>query len=196
MTVENLGRRPRKTRKEIYSAAILLFSKRGVTDVTMQDIADRAETARSTVFNHYANKNALLEEFFKRFSEDILAKTKAKKLTGLKDNVYALFDELGKSARKYPRLLKAIAPMALGAGPLAEREADLDTQFVEFLHSAVSAAMKTGEINKKYDAHEIAELLLALITVTNHDWVNKSQESDLAADQKRRFDILVGGLRP
>ncbi len=78
MPSQKLGRRPRKTRTEIYNAALSLFKQRGVNSVTMQDIADHAETARSTVFNHYPTKNDLLFEFFDAFSRDIFEATKAK----------------------------------------------------------------------------------------------------------------------
>lgn len=196
MPPPKLGRRPQKTRKEIYNAAILLFKKHGVNSVTMQDIANHAETARSTVFNHYPNKNELLQEFYKSFSEDIFETTKSKDLNGLTENMYALFDELGRSAKKNSRILNDIAYMALGSGPLAQAENAADTLALGFLREIVTKAIKDVEISDRHNAGEVAETLLALITVTNHDWVNKGQQTNLAQDQRRRFDMLVTGLTP
>ncbi len=196
MPSQKLGRRPRKTRTEIYNAALSLFKQRGVNSVTMQDIADHAETARSTVFNHYPTKNDLLFEFFDAFSRDIFEATKAKNLSGLQENMYALFDELGVYAKRNARILKDIAHLALGPGPLAEAEKDADSRAIDFLLAKVKEAMKSGEISRRHDGQEVANLLLALLTVTNHEWVNNGQKTDLAQDQKRRFDMLVTGLRP
>lgn len=196
MPAQKLGRRPRKTRTEVYNAAIALFRERGVHAVTMQDIADKAETARSTVFNHYSNKNAFVEEFFKRFGEDIIANTKAKGLSGFRKNMHALYEAVGDGARQFPMLLKDIASMALSGGPLAKTDAEIDTKMIDFLTALVEEGIETGEVRADHNPLEVAELLLAVLAVTNHDWVNKGQRTNLADDQKKRFDIVVRGLAP
>lgn len=55
------ARRLRETRRRILGAALDLFGERGVDGVTIEEIADRADCARGTVFNHFSTKDALCE---------------------------------------------------------------------------------------------------------------------------------------
>ncbi|MFC8797555.1 TetR/AcrR family transcriptional regulator [Promicromonospora sp. NPDC057138] len=58
-----LGRRERKkaaTRKTIVDAATELFLARGFDDVSVREIADKADVSPTTVFAHFPQKEALL----------------------------------------------------------------------------------------------------------------------------------------
>lgn len=196
MKAEPLGRRPRKTRREIYNAAISLFQEHGVQSVTMQDIAERAETARSTVFNHYPNKDSLLREFYTKFAGSLIENAAARKCDGFQESMSAFFKVLGEECEKYPLILKEVAPMALGAGALADAETKIDTQMIDFLTGLVKEGVRSGEVCVSYKPQDVSKLLLALITATNHDWVNQGQASNLAEDHQRRFAMLLNGLKP
>lgn len=56
-------RRRQEMRKRLYEAAMTLFIERGYDSTTMDDIADRADVARGTVFNHFERKVSFLEEW-------------------------------------------------------------------------------------------------------------------------------------
>ncbi|MCG8590786.1 MAG: TetR/AcrR family transcriptional regulator [Proteobacteria bacterium] len=60
------GRRERKkerTRREIYAAAMKLFTAQRYDDVTIEAICREADVARTTFFSHFPAKAALLLEF-------------------------------------------------------------------------------------------------------------------------------------
>jgi AcrR family transcriptional regulator len=62
----NGGRRERRrleVRERLYTAAVSLFIERGFTATTMDDIAERADVARATVFYHFPQKISFLEEW-------------------------------------------------------------------------------------------------------------------------------------
>jgi len=46
-------RRRQEVRRRVYRAAVELFVERGFDATTMDDIAERADVARATVFNHF-----------------------------------------------------------------------------------------------------------------------------------------------
>jgi AcrR family transcriptional regulator len=60
------ARRKRETRERILDAAIACFVERGFDATTMDAIAERADVARATVFNHFADKQALLADYLGR----------------------------------------------------------------------------------------------------------------------------------
>jgi len=54
------ARQRERTRRRILEAALELFCSRGYASTTMDDIADRADIARRTLFNHFPAKQAIL----------------------------------------------------------------------------------------------------------------------------------------
>ncbi len=59
-------RRREERRDEVYRTAIELFVERGYESTTMEDIADAADVARATVFNHFQRKSAFIDEWATR----------------------------------------------------------------------------------------------------------------------------------
>jgi AcrR family transcriptional regulator len=63
MTEPPLGRRERKkaaTRQAIADAALRLFLERGYDEVSIRDIAEAADVSTTTLFKHFAGKEALV----------------------------------------------------------------------------------------------------------------------------------------
>lgn len=61
-----LGRRERKaaeTRERIFRAAIELFACRGLSNVTVEQITERADVGKGTFFNYFAGKEEVLAYF-------------------------------------------------------------------------------------------------------------------------------------
>ncbi|NEA98537.1 TetR/AcrR family transcriptional regulator [Streptomyces sp. SID13726] len=56
-------RRRRKLHDRLYDTAVGLFVAQGFEATTMEQIAEAADVARATVFNHYAQKVGFLEEW-------------------------------------------------------------------------------------------------------------------------------------
>ena len=55
------GRERRRNR--VYDAALALFLEKGFEETTMEDIAERADVARTSVFNYFPKKTAFLDEW-------------------------------------------------------------------------------------------------------------------------------------
>jgi TetR/AcrR family transcriptional regulator, cholesterol catabolism regulator len=63
------GRRERKkleTRERIFESGVALFAAHGYDSTTMEQIGERADVARSTVFNYFARKEDIVFEWFGR----------------------------------------------------------------------------------------------------------------------------------
>jgi AcrR family transcriptional regulator len=68
------GRRERKKRElrtRIYEAARQLFLERGFEATTVVEIAEAADVAQGTFFNHFASKNDLLAEMASEASDHL-----------------------------------------------------------------------------------------------------------------------------
>src|SRR5262245_16300234 len=60
MDQEKQDRRTRKTRQQLRSALLVLLKEKRYEDISVQDIIERADVARSTFYVHYVDKDALL----------------------------------------------------------------------------------------------------------------------------------------
>lgn len=62
----------RRTRQLIEECAVALFAEGAYDDVTMAEIARRANVSPATVFNHFATKDALIFNGLERFERGLL----------------------------------------------------------------------------------------------------------------------------
>ncbi|HWM22812.1 MAG TPA: TetR/AcrR family transcriptional regulator [Ilumatobacteraceae bacterium] len=63
------GRRERKkleTRERIFESGVALFATHGYDSATMEQIGERADVSRATVFNYFARKEDIVFEWFGR----------------------------------------------------------------------------------------------------------------------------------
>ncbi len=199
MTSENLTNtlspRAMANREKIYDAAVRLIQRYGLEATTVDDIAAEAGMARSSVFNHFSSKTAFLEEFFQRFTSEVIGAASQAQLTGFRNRLQALFAAIGPIAHSNKAMVREIAGLAMGGGPLnyAEREADETMRC--FFREIVADAIISGEIRNDVDAEFLTDFLLGILTVTANDWVNRGQKTSLQADLCARFDLLLDGIR-
>ncbi|MFI9408124.1 TetR/AcrR family transcriptional regulator [Nocardia sp. NPDC052316] len=72
MTAPTVGRRERKkaaTRQKIADTALRLFLERGYDEVGIRDVATEADVAVTTLFSHFASKEALVFEQEENFEQ-------------------------------------------------------------------------------------------------------------------------------
>ena len=169
MTSRKQGRRAQKTKLEIFHAAMELFAEHGVANVSMQDIADKAETARSTVFNHYPQKHALLSEFFLSSANSIVDKMASQEPRGFRAGMEFLFDAIQKEVSKSEQVYREIAKMALGDGPLAAEEAAIDKKMLEIISGFLESGKESDEVDKNINTKEVAKLIFV------HYYANESR---------------------
>lgn len=63
------GRRERnkmRVKNGIYEAALELFTQQGYDQTTVEEIAERADVARGTFFNHFQRKEDIIGEWSER----------------------------------------------------------------------------------------------------------------------------------
>lgn len=61
-------RKKEDTRQKIITAALQLFKQYGIDAVTMEQIAETADIARGTLYNHFPVKEAIISEHIERLS--------------------------------------------------------------------------------------------------------------------------------
>lgn len=96
------GKRAR-SKQTILHAAKGLFEEKGIHNVTFQEIADRAEMSRTTVFNYFATINDLLLALAEEEVDDLLEYCEQSSLEG-EALIESLFLRLIDDTANYPLL--------------------------------------------------------------------------------------------
>lgn len=186
--------RARATRAKIYAAAIALIDEKGFEATTMEQIAAAAGVVRASVFNHFVAKHEVLAAFLREFTNEIIDKAKSSATRGFRDRLRVLFAAAGAVARRHRNVIAATASLAVGHGPLAPVDGEVDDVLRSFLTGVVKEGQGSGEIRTDLKADFLANLILGLMTVTLHDWVNGGTARSLDDELNARLDALLDGV--
>ena len=150
-------RRRQEARDRIYNAAIELFLEQGYERTTMDEIGNRADVARTTVFNYYPKKSAFLDEWAARRRAKVADSLRQhhlddKPIGVVLENYMLLFAQLNEEHRTQATELMPAAITfgnVLNDPPLAETVADY-----------IRLAQERGQVWAEVDAGQ-AGLMLA-----------------------------------
>ncbi|WP_275295872.1 TetR/AcrR family transcriptional regulator [Amycolatopsis sp. La24] len=138
---EPSGRRERKkaaTRQKIADTALRLFLERGYDEVGIRDIAAEADVAVTTVFSHFASKEALVFEQDSNFEESLRGAVERR--SSAEALIPALRDEIRALVRHCTA--DSVAPvwrMIDGSPALREYEESMRLRHAESLAAAMAA---------------------------------------------------------
>ncbi|MBB1153352.1 MULTISPECIES: TetR/AcrR family transcriptional regulator [Amycolatopsis] len=143
---EPSGRRERKkaaTRQKIADTALRLFLERGYDEVGIRDIAAEADVAVTTVFSHFASKEALVFEQDSNFEESLRGAVERRA------SAESLIPELRGEIQALVRHCTAdsVAPvwrMIDGSPALREYEESMRLRHAESLAAAMAADPSLG----------------------------------------------------
>lgn len=170
-----------KTRAALQRALIELAVERGYDEVTVQDVADRADVSRSSFYAHYADKDDLLaasignlkQGMARHWRESLAAGAERGSLSFARPLLHhigegrAIWQALtrGRSAsvldREFRQMVAelAVADLRLGGQPVVVRETACASVVGSFM--AVVSAWMDGRIEA--DAAEVERLYLGLV---------------------------------
>lgn len=96
MEEKKVDRRIAKTKKAIYRAFAQLLSEKNINDITIKDIADRADINRKTLYNYYDGIYELTGEIENKIIDNFEKVIREHNVNELLHNPNKMFDELVK----------------------------------------------------------------------------------------------------
>jgi AcrR family transcriptional regulator len=180
-TMQRRSRHVAQTRERILDAALELFSRQGAQATTMNEVARRADVSPTTVSNHFATQDSLIEAVVSRVLDDIQVpdstifagtRSMAGRLRVLTSSIYAFFERtlswyelLGAELVEVPVLARAQAAFwdsirQLYARALAGNDDDLLAKTTAgLLHPATFGALKAVGMTVDEAATVVGEML-------------------------------------
>jgi len=195
-TTPPMGRRERnkqRVRGRLYESALRLFTENGYEQVSVDEIAEDADVARGTFFNHFQRK----EDLITAWGDD-----RRKHLrTGLASSQAPLGEDLAATLRRCMAVLadintteREVTRAMLTAWVKAGRPLNEEPYAAEIFAEAVENARKRGEVAASVDPGRIGNLFRDAYLGTLYRWSQAEGELDLHAELCEITDIILRGI--
>ena len=190
-----MDRRVVKTRKAITEAFMGLLEERDFEQITINDIADRANVNRGTVYLHYTDKFDLLDQsietYLQKLMESCMVESPTTPMT-IKEALLRTFRYLEQHAPVYTTLLTQKGIPAFRNGLITLLIQGVEEQIdacgihkginrevtVQFLVSATAGLLEWWIMNSMpYPAEEIVEQLMSLLGASSDSPLSANSHS-------------------
>lgn len=191
-------RNKQRIRERILSAAMDLFQKQGYSQTTLESIAEQAEVSRTTLFNYFPNKEALLVIFAKEiFQERVLPKMTA--FLAQQPSVFEafrfLFMNIYENVLTIPDIEQAFKQEFLQHPDLNEYGLADDAGFFDGLTALVHYGQERGEIRSDIKPDQQAQYMGALYVSIFQRLIFQIKVEDYIAEINLLLAFLQTGMR-
>ena len=172
--MEKQGRRERnkiRCRQRILRASRQLFSAKGYEETTMDDVAERSEVSKATLYSYFPGKDSLLMGIAEAELEQI------------REMIEGELAEEPSALERLRRVLEAFVLDSMCYISLSRKISYLNScedsgmfatrlEMVRILRGLVCQAQDAGELRRDMDADDITELVMGLYLITQFQWVH------------------------
>lgn len=190
------ARRLRETRRRILLAAFDMFAERGVDAVTIDEIAERADCARGTVFNHFSTKEALCEGLGELQAEQLLTAVKNGEIQGetIGEKIEQALRLLAALPGRDPASCRDILVRALRAARVGEMP-EHRRRIFEQLVAWAEEGQATGELRSDMHPCQLACFIMGLQLQATIVWSYGLIEGTLADHVTQILRLGLEGMR-
>ncbi len=192
-----LERRKQETRKKIIEAARDLFDQQGFNATTMEQVAEKADVAKKTLYNHFPVKEAILAEFVRSALEALgpALINKLEQLPDTRSRIIQLFTVLLEAAAKQEDIFKAYFAYRMYNKLLVAEDRSIRSGGHEFGLEIIQLGQYSGELRADLPLESYAnhlELALAIVII---DKVRGKTGPALRKSIEENVDIFLDGFR-
>jgi TetR/AcrR family transcriptional regulator, fatty acid metabolism regulator protein len=168
-----LTKDPETTRSRILDAALDVFSHKGYHDSTVDEIVERSETSKGSVYFHFPNKQtlflALVDKFANLLERRIIEAIEEEEIgiARVRAALQACLDTFG----KYRLMAKIMLVQAVGLGTVfEEKRLEVNNRFVNLIKTYIDQAVVAGDV-PPVDSEIVARAWMGAIYEVIIRWV-------------------------
>ncbi|MFX4262000.1 TetR/AcrR family transcriptional regulator [Pelotomaculum propionicicum] len=191
-----IERKKEETRKKIISTAVDLFNKQGFEETTVEQIAEAADVAKGTIFNHFPVKEAIVlahvQTKLREAGPEIVRKVEA--LPDTRDRLAALFsltNEWFQNSLNEDVIKRYMTYMIQTLLDTA-RNQEARSGYGNILQSIISMGQEKGEIRRDIPAETLAIYLDWQNALVMTAWLSYPEMS-LTDMINRMTDLFLNG---
>ena len=191
------------TRRQLFEAAIRVFSEKGYAETRLSDIGEEAGVTRGAIYWHFGNKRELFAALFKEridpffniikeiLNEDLGPLDKIQKiLIGFFEKFQCDRDFLANQRLDFVEMKTRDEIPEIRAF-MKERE----DKFYEILVNIIKAGKKCGEIRKNIDTDAVTSMLATLITGYGLLSARNEKRALFKGKSKEIVEIFIAGIQ-
>ena len=191
----------RRTRQLIEESAVALFAERGYDNVTMAEVARRADVSSATVFNHFATKDALIFSGLERFECELLDVIRARPVTeslpqAFRSFVLAMNGSLTSAAPDAMRRLRTIAEIIESSVALRGREQQIYGRYTDLLATLLveQVAAHGDELQAWVIANALMGVHRALVRQVRNALLANTPPAQIVRQVRRQASVAFAQL--
>jgi len=195
-------RKKRRTRQAISDAATALFAQRGFDAVTIDEIAERAEVSKKTVFNYFACKEDLFFDEADAARARLLARVREREpgtplIAAVREHVLAVLERMCVGDEPW---IATMARLVSESESLRARQAEIYDGFADALAEVIAeeTGAREGDARPLVAARAILGVERSVIDAAQDRVLAGAHGPALARSLKREaergFDLLERGL--
>ncbi|MFW5972333.1 MAG: TetR/AcrR family transcriptional regulator [Bacillota bacterium] len=187
-----------RTRKRIITAAIELFDEYGIEETTMEQIAEKADVARGTLYNYFSSREEIIGEFIEQsFKEkktirfqDLL------ELSDTRARIEYIFNQLISGIQNKKDLFEKFLVHRMQIMLSFEGNEEGKGNFSLLGYKIIEIGQENGEIRKDIPIYILEDLFeFAFVEAVKPLYIemeNYNQNESI----KRCVDLFVNGVKP
>lgn len=186
------GRHRQQRRDSVYQAAVDLFMAQGYDNTTMDEIAERADVARGTVFNHFPRKVQFLHEWGARRRQRAEDAIRLERL-----ETRSTREILSRYMRELAILNEETREETIALMTATMHETNIldNPHLVHEIASYVRRGQKVGEVRDEIDAERVGVLLATGYFATLNHWTNIDAQTFLLGPAlEQMLDVVFNGI--
>jgi TetR/AcrR family transcriptional regulator, cholesterol catabolism regulator len=191
------GRRERKkleTRERILECGVALFAAHGYDSTTMEQIGERADVSRATVFNYFARKEDIVFEWFGRMRAEFATALAEDDQRGLdsRSRLRRGFRVLAGLYEDDPATGRAmVRAWQRAGGPLLADDSDTP----QLVADTVRAGQRAGDIPSGVDPDQVARILFDAYLGVLYRWAaDETDQLNLGEQLTATLDLILPAI--
>lgn len=192
-----LERRKEETRKKIIEAAMKLFDKQGFDGTTMEEIAEKADVAKKTLYNHFPVKEAILSEYIQRFtkSSGTALIPVLQQLPDTRTRVIQILNMFLKWATDSKDIFRIYFAYRMHKKFQLEEDPDIRSGNHDYMVEIIELGLKSGELRPDLPVEDLAHHLEMVFAIIIVDMVRGKEEMALRKSIEDHVNIFLEGTR-
>ncbi|HAG09847.1 MAG TPA: TetR/AcrR family transcriptional regulator [Desulfotomaculum sp.] len=190
-----MERKKKKTRQKIIEVAMDLFQRQGFGNTTMEQIAEAADIARKTLYNHFPVKEAIVDEYVKVISMGLAQET-LDNLQNLPDTGTRLIAALDKAyawVETNPEITGICLGYRLKCMSLGSGDCSGETGTKIMMTEIIRQGQQAGEIRQDLSVELMVEQLNISRCVIVLNWLKDPSRFELRKEMAKMVDLFIYG---
>ncbi|MFC2038708.1 TetR family transcriptional regulator [Chloroflexota bacterium] len=192
------------TREKLLDVALSVFSKKGYSATTLEDIAKEAGVTRGAIYWHFGSKSELYSSLVKEYSSrgNLIAQQAIEEGGSIIEIIRRIFIRILSSIEDDSKL-RAMMELSLFKTELApeltaDRQAQIKTgrSLIEGISQAIQRGIESGELRSDLDPSGIARAFMAYQNGAIYLWLIDPDSFSLKESAGLFVDIFMEGITP